>query len=143
MWIFTIVPAWLLPTLFFLGVVVYLVATTLKVLPYSTLFKYGSIGVIFLSVYLLGAKWVDDHWRKLAHDLELKVKELEVKSAQENVKIVEKVVTKQQVIKEKGQDIIQYVDKVIVKDNEVIKYIEHCPKLPNEVVTTINKAAKP
>ena len=143
MWIFTILPNWLLPTVFFLSVVVYLVATTLKVLPYSITFKYLSIALIFLTVYLLGARWVDDHWRKMAQDLQLKVKELEAKSAEENVKIVEKVITKQQVVKEKGQNIIQYVDKVVVKDNEVIKYIEHCPKLPNEVVTTINKAAKP
>jgi hypothetical protein len=32
---------------------------------------------------------------------------------------------------------------VVVKDNEVVKYVEHCPKVPNEILNTINKAATP
>lgn len=143
MWLLNFLPDWIFSALFFIGIALYLVTKTIKILPYSTVIQYGSIGIIFLATYFSGSKSMNDQWIKRAHDLELKVKELEVKSAQENVKIVEKIVTKQQVVREKGQDIIQYVDKVVVKDNEVIKYIEHCPKLPNEVVTTINKAAKP
>lgn len=143
MWIFNFIPSWLFQLTFFLGIVIYLVATTLKVLPYSNTFKYGSIAIIFLSTYLLGAQGNDDTWRKRSAELELKVKELEAKSAEENTKVVEKVITKKQVIMEKGKDIIQYVDREVVKNNEVIKYIETCPKLPSEIVNTINKAAKP
>jgi len=143
MWIFNFIPSWTFQLTFFLGIVVYLVATTLKILPYSSLFKYGSIGIIFLSTFLLGAQSNDDTWRKRAADLQLKVKELETKSAEENVKIVEKVVTKKQLVVEKGQDIIKYVDREVVKNQEVIKYVEQCPKLPDEIVNTINKAAKP
>ena len=86
---------------------------------------------------------MNDQWVKRSHDLELKVKELEAKSAEENVKIVEKVVTKQQLVKQRGEDIVKYVDREVVKNQEVVKYIETCPKLPDEIVTTINKAAKP
>jgi len=143
MWIFNFIPSWTFQLTFFLGIVIYLVATTLKVLPYSTMFKYGSIALVFFSTFLLGAQSNDDTWRKRAAELELKVKELQVKSAEENTKIVEKVVTKKQVVLQKGQDIIKYVDREVVKNEEVIKYIEHCPKLPDEIVTTINKAAKP
>lgn len=143
MWIFNFIPSWTFQLTFFIGIVIYLVATTLKVLPYSTMFKYGSIALVFFSTFLLGAQSNDDTWRKRAAELELKVKELEVKSTETNTKIVEKVVTKKQLIKQKGDDIIQYVDREVVKNQEVIKYIEHCPKLPDEIVTTINKAAKP
>jgi len=143
MWIFNFIPSWTFQLTFFLGIVIYLVATTLKVLPYSTMFKYGSIALVFFSTFLLGAQSNDDTWRKRAAELELKVKELQVKSAEENTKIVEKVVTKKQVVLQKGQDIIKYVDREVVNNEEVIKYIEHCPKLPDEIVTTINKAAKP
>lgn len=143
MWIFNFIPSWTFQLTFFLGIVIYLVATTLKVLPYSTMFKYGSIALVFFSTFLLGAQSNDDTWRKRAAELELKVKELQVKSAEENTKIVEKVVTKKQIVLQKGQDIIKYVDREVVKNEEVIKYIEHCPKLPDEIVTTINKAAKP
>lgn len=85
----------------------------------------------------------DQVWRDKAHKLELQVKELEAKSSSENVKIVERVVTKRELVNAKTKDIVQYVDREVIKNQEVIKYIEQCPKLPDEVVNTINKAAKP
>lgn len=106
MWIFNFIPSWTFQLTFFIGIVIYLVATTLKVLPYSTMFKYGSIALVFFSTFLLGAQSNDDTWRKRAVELELKVKELEVKSAETNTKIVEKVVTKKQLIKQKGDSIV-------------------------------------
>jgi hypothetical protein len=143
MWLFDFVPSWLFQLTFFLSIVVYLIATTLKVLPYSQLFKWGSIATIFLSTYLLGMQAGDNWWRKKASDLQQKVLELEAKSQEENVKVVEKVVTKREVVKQRGDDIIKYIDREVVKNQEVVKYVEQCPKLPNEIVNTINKAAKP
>lgn len=143
MWLLNWVPSWLFSLVFFLGLVAYLVANSLKVLPYRPVIKIGGIAAVFLSVYLLGVQYADQVWQQRSRDLQLKVKELEVKSQEENVKVVERVVTKQQVVKERGQDIIKYVDREVVKNEEVIKYIEQCPKLPSEVVNTINKAAKP
>ena len=143
MWLFEYIPHWLFQLTFFLGIVVYLVATTLKVLPYSQLFKYGSIATIFLSTYLLGMQAADSWCRKKAHDLQQKVLELEAKSQEENVKVVEKVVTKREVVKQRGEDVVKYIDREVVKNQEVVKYVEQCPKLPSEIVNTINKAAKP
>lgn len=143
MWIFNFLPSWTFQLTFFLGIIVYLVATTLKVLPHSGTFKWASIAIVFFSVYMLGMQANDDVWRKRAHELELQVKALEAKSAEENVKIVERVVTKQQLVKQRGEDIIKYVDREVIKNQEVVKYIEQCPKLPDEIVSTINKAAKP
>ena len=74
-----------------------------------------------------------------------------------NVEIQEKVVEKTKVIREKGKDIIKYVDrwntKEVIKEGperirreEVIKYIENCP-VPKEIIdlhnqaTELNKAA--
>lgn len=143
MWIFTVLPSWTFHLLFFLAIVVYLITSTVKVLPYANLIRYGSIAVFLLSVYCMGMQFANDSWIKKSRDLQLKVKELEAKSSEENVKIVEKIVVKREASTKKGQELVQYVDRVVVKDNEVIKYIEHCPKLPDEIVTTINKAAKP
>lgn len=143
MWLFEYLPSWLFQLTFFLSIVVYLVATTLKVFPYSQLFKYGSIAIIFLSTYLLGMQAADSWWRKKAQDLQQKVLELEAKSQQENTKIVERIVTKREVVKQRGDEIIKYIDRDVVKNQEVVKYIEHCPKIPEEVVNTINRAAKP
>lgn len=143
MWLLNWVPSWLFSLVFFLGLVAYLVANSLKVLPYRPVIKIAGVAAVFLSVYLLGVQYADQVWQQRSRDLQLKVKELEVKSQEENVKVVEKIVTKQQFVKQRGEDIIKYVDREVVKNQEVIKYVEQCPKLPVEVVDVINKAAKP
>ena len=58
----------------------------------------------------------------------------QVESAKNNVKIVTKVVTKREYYKLKGNDIVQYVDR------EVVKYDNTCP-IPREFVDAVNKAA--
>ena len=67
--------------------------------------------------------------------MEAKVAEAEAKSATANTDIVEKTVIKTQVIKERGQDIVKYVDR------EVVKYDTTCI-IPKEFVAAHNKAAE-
>lgn len=140
---FEFVPQWLFSATFFIALVLYLVTKTVKVLPYAQPLQWLSILVAALSLYLLGAKWRDQVWQDRAQALQQQVVELQAKSAEENTKIIERVVTKRDTIRERGKDIIQYVDRVVVKDNEVVKYVEHCPKVPSEILNTINKAATP
>ena len=60
---------------------------------------------------------------------------------------MEKIVRKDKIIKQKGDDIIKYIDREIVKKEEVIKYIENCP-VPKDIIdahnaaATLNKAAE-
>ena len=82
-----------------------------------------------------------------------KVKIAEEQAKQKNVEIQEKIVYKDKIIKEKGQEIIKYVDKFVdrevlktiegpekVKVEEVIKYVENCP-VPKELLDIHNQAA--
>jgi hypothetical protein len=66
--------------------------------------------------------------------MESKVAEAEVQSVKENIKLVEKVVTKTQVVKQRGEDIIKYVDK------EIVKYDNTCV-IPKEFIEAHNRAA--
>ena len=75
-------------------------------------------------------------WQARVKELEAKVAVSEEKSKTENVKLVTKVVTKTEYYKERGADIIQYVDR------EITKYDNTCP-VPKEVVKAINDAAVP
>ena len=83
-----------------------------------------------------------------------KVAKAEAESANKNVEIQEKVVEKTKVIREKGRDIIKYVDrwntKEVIKEvegperirrEEVIKYIENCP-VPKEMINIHNQATE-
>ncbi len=66
--------------------------------------------------------------------------EIEEKSKEKNVEIQEKVVTQTKVVKEKGKDIIQYIDREVVKKEEVVKFIENCP-IPKDIIDAHNAAA--
>ena len=44
-------------------------------------------------------------------------------------------------VREKGKDIIQYVDREVIKNQEIIKYIEQCP-VPKEIIDIHNQAAE-
>jgi len=84
---------------------------------------------------MIGAISNNDAWLARVKDLEVKVAEAEAKSATLNSEIAEKTVTKTQVIKQRGQDIIKYVDR------EVIKFDANCV-IPKEFVFTHNQAAE-
>ena len=84
---------------------------------------------------MIGAISNNDAWLAKIKDLEVKVAEAEAKSAAANTDIVEKTVVKTQVVKQRGQDIIKYVDR------EVVKYDTTCV-IPKEFVVIHNKAAE-
>ena len=131
MWLLQFFPGWIFSLLFFLGVVGYLAAKTFKLVPGL---NWISIAVIFFAVYMSGVKTTDDSWRMKAAALEKRVLELQAESAKSNTEVTTKVITKQQIIKEKGQDIIKYIDR------EIVKYDNNCT-LPKELLEVHNKAA--
>jgi hypothetical protein len=94
-----------------------------------------AVSIIFFAfgVYMSGSIANNNAWQKKVDELKVQVAELEVKAAQENVKIVEKVVTKREYYRVKGADIVKYVDR------EVIKYDESC-NIPKEFVDAHNRA---
>jgi hypothetical protein len=101
------------------------------------------ISVLLLSfgLYVEGGLANEQSWQLKVKEVEAKLAKIEAQSQEENVKIVEKIVTKKEYIKTKGQDIIKYLDKEVVKDNEVIKYIETCPAIPQLILKSVNDAA--
>jgi hypothetical protein len=112
------------------------------------------IGIVLLvlGVWLRGGYDTEMAWRDKVAKLEEQVKVAEQKSQETNTVIQEKVVEKTKIVRERGQDIIKYVDKwntkEIVKEvqgperirrEEVIKYIENCP-VPKEMIDLHNQA---
>ena len=91
-------------------------------------------------MYWRGGYAVELEWRERVAELELKVAEAEKQSAQVNTEIVTKIVTKTKVIRERGNDIVRYLDREVVKNQEVIKIVENCP-IPEVIVNTHNAAA--
>jgi hypothetical protein len=86
-------------------------------------------------------------WRAKVADVEAKIAVAEEKSKETNTVIEQQIVEKTKVIKGKTEYITQYIDREVVKNQEIIKYIENCP-VPKEIIdihnqaTEINKAAE-
>jgi hypothetical protein len=99
------------------------------------------VGIILLvlGVWLRGGYDTEMAWRDRVAKLEEQVKIAEQKSQETNTVIQEKVVEKTKVIKGKTEYITQYLDREVVKNQEIIKYIENCP-VPKEIINIHNQA---
>jgi uncharacterized membrane protein len=135
MWILQFLPNWIFYVLCFAGIAAFLVTKFVKILPNAQLIQAASVAVVAVSIYMIGAISNNDAWLARVKEMEAKVAEAEAKSATANTDIVEKTVIKTQVIKERGQDIVKYVDR------EVVKYDTTC-LVPKEFVAAHNKAAE-
>lgn len=144
MWILQWLPNWLIYMTLFTGVIGLLATQFLKLTPislYKTPIQLVSIGLIVFGIFMSGAIYNNQTWVDKVQELEVKIKIAEEKSKQVNTDLNEKIVEKKIIIKEKGQDIIQYIDRDVIKKEEIIKYIEMCP-VPSEIVDLHNKAAR-
>ncbi len=108
---------------------------------YAHVIRPVALVIAFFSVYWLGGSDVEERWQAKVKEMEAKVALAEEQSKTANAKIETKIVTKTKVVKERGEAIVQYVDRVVTQDKEVIKFVEHCP-IPTSIVNTINSAAK-
>jgi len=99
-----------------------------------------SVLLIGLGIWFEGAMSNQAEWEAKVKDLEVKVAEAQAQSQETNVKIVTKTVKQIEIVRERGQDIVTYVDKEVVKDREVVKFVENCP-IPEIIISTHNAAA--
>jgi hypothetical protein len=135
MWILQFLPNWIFYLLLLCGVAAFVVTKFIKILPNAQLIQLASVAAVVVSTYMISAINNNDAWLAKIKDLEVKVAEAEAKSATLNTDIVQKTVTKTQVVKQRGQDIIKYVDR------EVVKFDNTCV-IPKEFVLTHNQAAE-
>jgi hypothetical protein len=144
MWIFEWLPDAVTHIIFLVGAVGVFAGFVLTFIPFVKQYKLAiqiaSIFIFALGVYLEGGLADNKEWTARVKELESKLAVAEEKSKTENVKIEEKIITKTQIVKQKGKDIIQYVDREVVKNNDVIKYVENCP-VPRAVIDIHNQAA--
>lgn len=141
MWILNWLPDWLFYAIFFIGLIGFIVTYLLKFIPIPTIYVYKtpiqivSVLLLVIGVYMSGAIANEHVWKERTAKLEKEYAESQVKSEKVNTEIVTKYITKREVIRERGEEQIRYIDREIVKYNEVCK-------LPKEVINVHNDAAK-
>ena len=144
MWLLSFLPDWWFYALLALGLTGIFVSYLMSFIPfvsmYRNLIQVTSIIAIVIGTYMAGAISNEDKWQLRIEDLELKISQSETQSAEENIKIVEKIITKKQIVKEKGEEVIKYINREVIKyDTKFIQGAE-CA-LPNEFFDALNKAA--
>ena len=145
MWILSWLPNWIFYGIFFAGLLGLLASYVMRFIPfvyvYRTPIQAASVLAIAIGTYMAGAISNEESWQARVKEMEAKVAAAEVQSAKENVKIVERVVKKTEYITRRGQDIIQYVDREIVKYDTKFAPGGQC-EIPKEFIKALNDAAE-
>jgi hypothetical protein len=146
MWILNFLPDWIFHLIVLAGLAGLVLSTfLLKWIPLVSQYKLpvqiGSIVALIVGIWFEGGISNEHKWLERVAELEAKIAVAEAQSKQENVKIVEKVVKKTEYITRRGQDIVQYVDREIVKYDEKFKPGGVC-EIPKEFIKAHNDAAE-
>lgn len=145
MFILSILPDWVFHAITIAGILGTVAGFVLGMIPviktYIIPVRVISILLLSLGLYLEGGLADYKVWEAKVKEVEAKLAEAEVKSAKENTKIVTKVITKTQVVKTRGQDIVRYVDREIIKYDEKFAKGGVC-EIPQEFVKAHNDAAE-
>jgi len=141
LWMLQLLPDWIYYGILMIGLVGLAATYLLRFIPIPTIYMYktpiqlGSIALIAFGIYMAGAIANEQAWKDRVAKLEKEYAESQVKSEKINTETVTKYITKREVIREKGEEQIRYIDREITKYNEICR-------LPKEVITLHNEAAK-
>jgi membrane-bound ClpP family serine protease len=145
MWILSITPVWVFHAITLAGIIGIISGFLLAFIPFIRQYKLSiqviSIVLLVSGIFMEGAMLNEQVWLLKVAEMEQKMAEAEAKSAQENVKLVEKIVVKKEYIKSRGRDIVKYIDKEIVKYDSKFAAGGQC-EIPKEFYKAINDAAQ-
>jgi len=139
MWIINWLPEFVIHLIFLAGIVGTIAGFVLGFIPFVSKYKLPiqiiSLILLSLGVYLEGGLAETAKWELRVKEMEVKVAEAEAKSAVVNTESVEKVITQKQVIKVKGDKIIEYIDREV-------KVFDNTCTVPEMAIKAHNMAAK-
>ena len=134
MWYLQFVPHWIFYGILGIGIFG-IIFSRFVPFYYKTAVQAVSYIAFAFGLFMAGAVKGSESLLAEMKDLREKVTVAEVKSVEETVKIETKYINKTQVIRERGEDVIKYIDR------EVVKYDSTCV-IPKEFIEAHNKAAE-
>ena len=141
LWLLQFLPDWVYYGILGVGLIGLAVTYLLKFIPipaiyiYKTPIQLASVAMIAFGVYMSGVIANEQKWKDRVAQLEKEYAESQIKSEKVSTEVVTKYITKREIIKQRGEDQIRYIDREITKYNEICR-------LPKEVITLHNEAAK-
>ena len=134
MWYLQFVPHWIFYGILGIGIFG-IIFSRFVPFYYKTAVQAVSYIAFAFGLFMTGAVKGSESLLAEMKDLREKVTVAEEKSVEETVKIETKYINKTQVIRERGEDVLKYIDR------EVVKYDSTCV-IPKEFVEAHNKAAE-
>ena len=141
MWILEWIPNWFFYIILIVGIVGFISTFFIRFVPipfvdlYKMPIQLVSVILMVFGTFMIGAVYNNDAWLAKVKALEAKVAIAEQEAKKETVRIETKIIEKTKIVREKGEQVIQYIDR------EVIKYDSQCV-IPNEFVKALNDAAE-
>ena len=108
---------------------------------YQLPFKILGIALLVLGVYFRGGYGVEMAWRERVAEVEARLKAAEEQSTNENTRIETKTVNRTRLIRERGEEIVKYVDREVVKYDTKFMPGGIC-EIPREFIKAHNDAAE-
>ena len=131
---------WFCNGLLLAGVALTVIAFFIRSIPLINQYRIPAqvlgIALLVVGVYFRGGYAVEQDWRERVAELEAQIVVAEAASKEVNVQIETRVIKKTEYITRRGQDIVEYVDR------EVVKYDNTCV-IPDPFVQAHNLAAEP
>lgn len=144
MWMLMLIPTWFWTFLFFSSIVAIMATWILRKIPAiatnAMIIKFASVLLAMISLWFMGAASNEAKWQAEVNKLKEQLQQKEAQAENKNVEIQKEIVYKDRIIQGKAKTQIEYVDRELVKKEEIIKYVENCP-VPKDVIDEINKAA--
>lgn len=114
MWLLSIIPTWVYHLFLVVGIAGLLASLFLSFIPFVTKYsiplKLISVGIIVMGVWFEGLNYANDYWKLKSAELEIQLATAQAKAAEVNTQIVEKIVVKHKIIKEKSDVIAQKIE---------------------------------
>jgi len=133
-WILEIFAEWLWWLLLIAGFSGYFLSNLVPIKTYQLPVKIISGVVVAAVIFIFGMLYSDKTWQQAARELQAKVQVAEAESKTVNAQVETKVITRTQVIKQRGETVVKYIDR------ETVKIDERCV-IPPEFVNAHNQAA--
>lgn len=138
MWMINLLPETAIHFTLLVGIIVTFVGFFVSFLPlitpYKLVIQVFGVAILSLGLYLEGGLSFKQKYDLEVAELKEKLAIAEAKSAKVNTEVVIKYVTQRQVVKQKGESIVQYIDR------EVVKFDKNC-QIPDVLIKAHDAAA--
>lgn len=146
LWILGFIPKWAWFVCFTLSFLTLAFSKFLKRFQFFVLHSWAiyvsSLVLLLVSTWFLGFQTNEEKWKKEIQKTKAAIEVLENKNLELSKDLEKASQEKEVVIKEKTKRVVQYLEKEVFRDKEVVKYIETCPQLPPKVIELHNKAVE-